>query len=152
MTTALDSARDVATTTCVRDLMSQQLVTLDSSVPLTEAARQMFTADIGAVLVEENGKLSGIVTDRDIVIRALAQGRDVESTPLSAIASSDLTTVSPDAPLEQAIELMREKAIRRVLVTDSQNRAVGILSLGDVSAVGDAGAVLGQISAAPPNA
>jgi len=132
--------------------MSQQLVTLESSAPIAEAARQMLAADIGAVLLEDNGKLSGIVTDRDIVIRAVAQGRDVHGTPLSAISSSDLTTVSPDAPLEHAIELMREKAIRRVLVTDSQNRAIGILSLGDISAVGDAGSVLGQISVAPPNA
>jgi CBS domain-containing protein len=139
-------------TNTVRDLMSQQLITLESSLPVAEAARQMLAADIGAVLVEDNGKLSGIVTDRDIVIRAVAQGRDVEGTPLSSISSSDLTTVSPDAPLDQAIELMREKAIRRVLVTDSQDRAVGILSLGDVSAVGDTGAVLGQISMAPPNA
>lgn len=136
----------------IRDLMSKQLVTLEGSVPIAEAARQMFAADIGAVLVEDNGKVSGIVTDRDIVIRAVAQGRDVETTPIASIASSDLTMVSPDEPIDRAVEVMREKAIRRVLVADSQNRALGILSLGDVSAERDTGSVLGQISAAPPNA
>jgi CBS domain-containing protein len=137
--------------TQVRDLMSKQLITLDGSSPISEAAKQMFSADIGAVLVEENGKVCGIVTDRDIVIRAVAQGRDVEQTQLSAICSTDLTMVSPDDPLERAVDVMREKAIRRVLVADSQNQALGILSLGDVASQRDSGAVLGQISTAAPN-
>lgn len=131
--------------------MSKQLITLDGSAPISEAAKQMFSADIGAVLVEENGKVCGIVTDRDIVIRAVAQGRDVEQTQLSAICSTDLTMVSPDDPLERAVDVMREKAIRRVLVADSQNQALGILSLGDVASERDSGAVLGQISTAAPN-
>jgi CBS domain-containing protein len=137
--------------TQVRDLMSKQLITLDGSAPISEAAKRMFSADIGAVLVEENGKVCGIVTDRDIVIRAVAQGRDVEQTQLSAICSTDLTMVSPDDPLERAVDVMREKAIRRVLVADSQNQALGILSLGDVASERDSGAVLGQISTAAPN-
>jgi CBS domain-containing protein len=137
--------------TQVRDLMSKQLIMLDGSAPISEAAKQMLSADIGAVLVEENGKVCGIVTDRDIVIRAVAQGRDVERTQLSAICSTDLTVVSPDDPLELAVDVMREKAIRRVLVADSQSQALGILSLGDVAAERDSGAVLGQISTAAPN-
>jgi CBS domain-containing protein len=131
--------------------MSRQLITLDGSAPVSEAAKQMLSADIGAVLVEENGKVCGIVTDRDIVIRAVAQGRDVNNTQLSSICSTDLTMVAPDDPLERAVDVMREKAIRRVLVADSQSQALGILSLGDVASERDSGAVLGQISAAAPN-
>lgn len=131
--------------------MSKQLISLDGSAPVSEGAKQMLAADIGAVLVEENGKVCGIVTDRDIVIRAVAQGRDVEQTQLSAICSTDLTMISPDDPLERAVDVMREKAIRRVLVADSQGQALGILSLGDVAAEQDSGAVLGQISSAAPN-
>jgi CBS domain-containing protein len=138
-------------TTTVSDLMSKQLVTLDGSMPVSEAAKQMWTADIGAVLVEEDGVVRGIVTDRDIVVRAVAHGRDVNETPLSEICSTDLTMLSPDEPLERAVELMREKAIRRVLVASSQNQALGILSLGDVATARDSGSVLGQISGAPPN-
>jgi CBS domain-containing protein len=137
--------------TQVRDLMSKQLITLDGSARISEAAKQMLSADIGAVLVEENGKVCGIVTDRDIVIRAVAQGRDVDNTELSAICSTDLTMVSPNDPLESAVDVMRQKAIRRVLVADSQSQAIGILSLGDVASQQDSGAVLGQISAAAPN-
>lgn len=137
--------------TTVRDLMSKQLVALDSSTPVSEAAKQMWSSDIGAVLVRDDGIIRGIVTDRDIVVRAIAHGRDVNQTPISDICSTDLTMLSPDEPLERAVELMREKAIRRVLVASSPNEALGILSLGDVATAQDSGSVLGQISGAPPN-
>jgi CBS domain-containing protein len=138
-------------TTTVQELMSRQLVTLNGDAPISAAAKEMFEADIGAVLVEDDGRVSGIVTDRDIVIRAVAHGRDVDTTPVSAICSGDLTMVAPEEPLEAAIELMRTRAIRRVLVVDSQQRALGILSLGDLATARDSTSVLGQISGAPPN-
>jgi CBS domain-containing protein len=91
------------------------------------------------------------VTDRDIAVRAVADGRDPERTPVSEICSKDLTTVSPEDDLDRAIQVMREKAIRRLLVVDNRNQTVGILSLGDLALERDARSVLGQISAAPPN-
>jgi CBS domain-containing protein len=134
----------------VRDLMNKQPIRLRSSSPIIEAACQMHTADVGALIVEDDDKLSGIVTDRDIVVRALAQGLDPKTTPLSKICSRDLVTVSADDDIDRAINLMREKAVRRLLVVD-HGKAVGILSLGDLALERDSRSVLGQISAAPPN-
>jgi CBS domain-containing protein len=136
----------------VRDVMSEQPITLSSSTPIVEAARRMRAANVGAVIIEENGRTTGIVTDRDITIRAVADGRDPARSPLSEIASKELTTLSPDDDIDRAVQVMREKAIRRVLVVDPRTQAaVGILSLGDLALEKDARSVLGQISAAPPN-
>ena len=135
----------------VRELMSEQPIKLSSSSPIIEAARRMRAANVGSIIVEDNGQPCGIVTDRDIAIRAVADGRDPQSTRIAEISSKDLTAVSPDDDLDRAIQLMRERAIRRVLVVDSRNQAVGILSLGDLALERDSRSVLGQISAAPPN-
>jgi CBS domain-containing protein len=135
----------------VRDLMHQQLIKLPASAPVVEAARRMRGANVGAIVIEENGRAAGIVTDRDIAVRAVADARDLEQTPLSEICSKQLVTISPDDSLDHVIQIMREKAVRRVLVVDAQNKAVGILSLGDLAQDRDAKSVLGQISAAPPN-
>jgi CBS domain-containing protein len=136
----------------VRDVMSEQPITLSNSTPIVEAARRMRAANVGAVIIEENGRPSGIVTDRDITIRAVADGRDPAQTAVSEIASKELTTLSPDDDIDRAVQVMREKAIRRVLVVDPRTQAaVGILSLGDLAVEKDARSVLGQISAAPPN-
>jgi len=136
----------------VRELMSEQPIALTASTPIIEAARRMRAANVGAVVIEENGRPCGIVTDRDIAVRAVADGRDPERTPVSGIMSKELTTLSPDDDLDRAVQVMREKAIRRVLVVDPRTKAgVGILSLGDLALEKDARSVLGQISAAPPN-
>jgi CBS domain-containing protein len=91
------------------------------------------------------------VTDRDITVRLVAQGRDPNTTQLADICSSELTTLSPDDDIERAIRVMSEKAIRRVPVVDSRNEAVGIVSLGDLALERDPRSVLGRISSAPPN-
>ena len=136
----------------VGELMSKPPVKLRLSAPVLEAARQMQRANVGAVIVEDDaGKACGIVTDRDIALRAVAQGRDPATTPLSEVCSSELMTISPDEDLERAIKVMRDRAVRRLLVVDSQQNAVGVLSLGDLAIARDAHSVLGQISAAAPN-
>jgi CBS domain-containing protein len=137
--------------TKVSELMNKQPIKLPSSSPIVDAARKMAEAGIGAVLVEDGDKLCGVVTDRDITIRAVAKGRDPSKTRLSEICSSDLATVSADAELEQVLQVMREKAVRRVVVTDGQRKALGVLSLGDLALERDPRSVLGQISAAPAN-
>jgi CBS domain-containing protein len=133
----------------VRDLMNKP-ITLAGSAPVIEAAREMRAANVGTVVVEDETGTRGIVTDRDIAVRAVAAGLDPASTPLSEVCSLGLTTVSPDDDLDTAVKVMRENAIRRVLVVDSRDRAVGIISLGDLAIERDSGSVLGQISAAPP--
>lgn len=135
----------------VRELMSKQPIKLQSSASVLEAARQMRSANVGAVIVEQDSKPCGIVTDRDITVRVVADGKDPTKTLLSDVCSKQLTQVSPDDDLDRAVQLMRDKAVRRVLVVDQQNRAIGILSLGDLAIERDSKSVLGQISAAPPN-
>ncbi|MBV9946305.1 MAG: CBS domain-containing protein [Myxococcales bacterium] len=135
----------------IRELMSKSLIKLAGHEPVSEAARRMREANVGAVVVEENGKPCGIVTDRDIVVRVVADDRDGKTTPLSAVSSRELTTVSPEDDIDRAVQLMRDKAIRRLLVCDARGAAVGIVSLGDLALERDAKSVLGQVSAAPPN-
>jgi len=135
----------------VRDLMNKQPIKLDSSTPIVEAARRMRAGNVGAVIIAENGELKGIITDRDITVRAVAQGRNPETTKLSDVCTTKLTTLSPDDDIDRAVEIMREKAVRRLPVVDGDNRAVGILSLGDLALEKDPRSVLGHISAARPN-
>ena len=137
--------------TKVRELMTTPPVTVASTATLQEAARQMRLEDIGVLIVEEDGKPYGIVTDRDIVVRGVAEGLNPETAPVASVSSKELTTVSPEADIESAMVLMRDKALRRVVVVDWENAPLGIVSLGDLAIAKDAQSVLGRISAAPPN-
>lgn len=133
----------------IRDVMTPDPVTVPSTTPLEQAARQMRDAGIGNVIVLDGEQVTGILTDRDIVVRAVAEGRD-SRTPVGDVTSRDLTTIAPDATLEAAVELMRERSIRRLPVVEA-GRAVGIVSLGDLALERDPDSALGDISAAPPN-
>jgi CBS domain-containing protein len=134
----------------VSEVMTHDPRTVEPSATLTEVARIMREDDIGAVVVVENGAAVGLVTDRDIVVRAVADGRDPNSTSVGEVASGDLRTLTPDQDLEDAIALMREWDVRRVVVVQD-GRPVGILSLGDLAIERDAGSVLADISSEPPN-
>jgi NAD(P)-dependent dehydrogenase (short-subunit alcohol dehydrogenase family)/predicted transcriptional regulator len=134
----------------VRDVMTPHPTTTPADTSLTEAARAMRDAGIGDVIVVEGGEVRGLLTDRDIVVRAVAEGRDPGRTRVAEICSRELAAVSPDDDVEAAIRLMRARAVRRLPVVEG-SRAVGVLSLGDLATARDPGSVLGQISAAPPN-
>jgi CBS domain-containing protein len=134
----------------IHDVMTPNPVSLPGTASVHEAARAMRDQDIGDVIVLENNQICGIVTDRDIVVRAVAEMRDPAATTLADICSHALTTVSPDDSIAQAVRLMREKAIRRLPVVEG-GRAVGIVSLGDLAIERDPESALGEISAAPPN-
>jgi len=135
----------------VRDVMTSNPVTISSEELITEASRLMKDKDIGSVIVmKPEGGLCGIVTDRDIVVRAVAQGMDPSRTKLGDICSRDVKTVSPVEKLDQAINMMREKGIRRIPVEEG-GKPVGIVSLGDLAMERDEKSVLGQISARPAN-
>jgi CBS domain-containing protein len=108
-------------------------------------------ADIGDVIVIEHNQVCGIVTDRDIVIRAVAEAQDPTTTTLASLCSHALFTVTPTDSIEQAVRLMRTHAIRRVPVVEG-GQAVGIVSLGDLAVERDPRSALGEISAAPPDA
>lgn len=132
----------------VKDIMTEGPITLDRDASLVEAARLMRDRGIGDVIVVEGEDAEGIVTDRDIVIRAIAEGADPNTTRLGQVVTSDLTSVAPDDPVERAIELMREKAVRRLPVLDG-GKPVGVVSLGDLAIQQDADSVLADISRKP---
>jgi CBS domain-containing protein len=134
----------------LRDIMTQKPLTLQTSDTITAAARTMRDGNIGDVVVLENGQVRGILTDRDIVVRALAAGLDPSRTTVGEVCSRELTTLSPMDSIAEAVSVMRDKAIRRLPVVED-GRPVGIVSLGDLAVERDPDSALGGISAAPPN-
>jgi CBS domain-containing protein len=134
----------------VRDVMTTDIISCPSAASVTDAARHMRDRDIGDVLVVDDGAVRGIVTDRDIVVRCVADAGDVSTSRIGDIVSTDLKTVSSDAPIAEAAKIMRDNALRRLPVVDEGN-AVGIVSLGDLAEAADPKSALGGISAARPN-
>ena len=134
----------------VRDAMSTEPICLTSSTTIIDAAMQMREYDIGDVLITDGDRICGVLTDRDIVIRALADGRDPASTTAGEIASSHLVTLSPDDPVSRAVQLMREHAVRRLPVCQDV-KPVGIVSIGDLAVEQDPQSALADISAAAAN-
>jgi CBS domain-containing protein len=136
----------------IRDIMTPNPHTIQPSASVLDAAQIMRKSDVGDVIVVEGKRLFGILTDRDIVVRALAEGRDPESTRVSDICSRELTTVQATASVGTVVRTMREKAVRRLPVVEETGEVVGIVSLGDVAVGRDRHSALADISAAPPNA
>ncbi|HEV7918978.1 MAG TPA: CBS domain-containing protein [Solirubrobacterales bacterium] len=136
--------------TLVREVMTPDPVCLDPDSTVTEAAEQMRDKGIGDVLVVRDGNVTGIVTDRDIVVRVVAEHRNPDLTHLDEIQSADLETLAPDQPIDEAIRIMRERSVRRIPVIDG-GRPVGIVSIGDLAVDRDRESALADISAARPN-
>jgi CBS domain-containing protein len=135
----------------IKDVMTADPITLPQSSSLTEAAKAMRDSDIGDVIVlDDGGQLCGIVTDRDIVIRAVAEGREAGGTTLGEICSRDPATLSLEDSVPDAIRLMSGKAIRRVPVVDG-GKPVGIVTIGDLAIDRDPDSALADISEAKPN-
>jgi CBS domain-containing protein len=135
----------------IRDIMTKNPITLSGDSTVQEAARAMRERDIGTVLVTDAKQcLQGIVTDRDIVVRGIAEGKDPTQTHLRDVCSSALTHLTPEDTVDNAIKLMAKKGIRRIPVVDGE-RPVGVISLGDLAIARDRESALGSISSAPPN-
>ena len=132
-------------TQLVRDLMTSNPVALAPNTPVREAARLMREQDIGDVLVVDDDQLRGIVTDRDIVVRGVADRDDLSTCTLNDVCSDQLLTVSSDEPVSAAITRMREAAVRRIPVVD-KGRPVGVLSIGDAAIERDPSSALADIS------
>jgi CBS domain-containing protein len=134
----------------VNEVMTQPPTAVAIDATLRAAARTMRDLDIGDVVVVEDGRPVGIVTDRDIVVRGLALGLDAETTGIGDICSRDLATLSPKDSVDDAERLMREKSLRRVPVVE-KGTLMGVVSIGDLARVRDPDSALAEISAAPPN-
>ncbi|MFE0764200.1 CBS domain-containing protein [Streptomyces smyrnaeus] len=134
----------------VRDVMTPDPVVVAPQTLVIDVARRMRSQDIGAVLVVEEGRLRGLVTDRDLVVRILAEGGAVADRTVGEACSEELLTVAPDDGLDRAIALAADRAVRRLPVVEN-NEPVGIVSLGDLAVERDPDSTLGQVSAAQPN-
>jgi len=137
-------------TRTVEEIMTRDPRTVNASDTIVDAARVMSEADIGDVIVVDNGDVKGIVTDRDIVVRGVAEGRDAQSTSVSDVCSSDTQTIEPGASVDEALQKMRDADIRRLPVVDG-GRPVGIVSLGDLAVEREPDSTLADISAASPD-
>ena len=134
----------------IREVMTPNPVSLPRTATVADAARAMRESDVGPVLVtDENEMVCGIVTDRDITIRVVAEGRDPSSTPVEEICSDNPTTLTPDDSVSDAVRLMREQAIRRLPIVEG-GKPVGIVSIGDLAIERDPDSALADISAAEP--
>lgn len=135
----------------IQEIMAKQLHTVSTETSLLEVARLMRDKRIGDVLVNNtDGTLRGIVTDRDIVVRADATSRPLDRTKAGEICSDQLVKIAPSASLDDAVKIMREHAVRRIPVV-SDGKAIGVVSLGDLARHKEPTSVLAQISAAPAN-
>jgi CBS domain-containing protein len=138
----------------VREMMTGNPESVDADATVQDAARIMDDLNVGSVPVLSGGRVAGIVTDRDITIRVIAENRSPASVPVREIATPDPLTVPPDMDLNAAAELMAKHQVRRLPVV-AGGQLVGMLSLGDLSVEGDAreaGRALKDISVpAEPN-
>ncbi|WP_431943243.1 CBS domain-containing protein [Micromonospora marina] len=135
----------------VSDVMTRQVIYLSAETPLDEAARVMKESDIGDVVVTDGATLAGMLTDRDIVVRAVAERADPGTTTIGSIITREVVMIEQHCTAHEAAALMRERNIRRVLVCDSDRKLVGIVSLGDLAMQLDPQSALSDISEAAPN-
>jgi CBS domain-containing protein len=134
--------------TQIKDLMTENPSSCERGTPVAEAAKVMARENVGSVPVVEGGRLVGVVTDRDLVVRLLAEGRDPQSTTVGEIASSEPVTLSPDDDLDQALQLLARHQVRRLPVVEGE-RLVGIVAQADIARHADevqTGEVVEEIS------
>ncbi|MER7889067.1 CBS domain-containing protein [Micromonospora sp. NPDC094482] len=134
----------------VSDVMTRQVVYLSAETTLDEAAKVMKEADIGDVVVTDGSSLAGVLTDRDIVVRAVAERADPATTTLGSIITREVVMIEQHSTASEAAALMRERGIRRVLVCDTDRKLVGIVSLGDLAMQLDPQSALSEISEQSP--
>ena len=133
----------------IREIMTSNPSTIEPNQSVVEAARIMKQEDAGVVPVTENGRLTGMVTDRDIAIRVVAEGKDPKSTNVGEVASKNLVTLDPEQDLDEALRLMAQHQVRRLPVVEEDGRLVGVVAQADVARKGDdakTGQVVQEIS------
>lgn len=135
----------------IDQVMTVDPLTIDEGAPVSDAAQLMRDYDIGDVIVmRPDGSACGIVTDRDLTLRVLAPGYDPKAMKVQDVCNHQLDSVNSGDPVDAAVKLMRDHAIRRLPVIDD-GRLVGVVSLGDLAMERDPKSALAGISEAPPN-
>ena len=117
----------------IKDVMTRGVEVVRPDETLQQAARKMKSIDVGPLPVCDGERLVGMITDRDIIVRATAEGRDPKTTPVKEAMTPGVVYVFEDQDIEEAALLMRQRQIRRLVVLDKNKRLVGILSLGDLA-------------------
>jgi CBS domain-containing protein len=134
----------------IREVMTADPRTVETSATVADAAREMRDGDVGAVVVVDNGKVAGIITDRDIAVRVVAEGLDPDATGVGEVGTMDPVTLTVDQTVDDAIRLVREQDIRRIIVVQD-GRPAGIVSLGDLAIERDTDSALADIASEPAN-
>jgi CBS domain-containing protein len=116
----------------VRDIMTQNVISVDEEESVLRASQVMRDANVGSVPVVRGDKLVGIITDRDIVVRNVADGEDVDNVTCKNIMTTDLVTCSPDMDVDEVAALMSKHQVRRIPVVEN-GKVVGMVSLGDLA-------------------
>jgi len=138
--------------TKVHEVMTDRPRVVTPETTVSEAAQLMKTDDIGSLPILDGEQLAGMVTDRDIVIRAIAEGKDPRGMPVREVASRELVTVHADEELSSALQLMASQQVRRLPVVDDDGRLIGILAQADVAVEAkekDVGEMVEEISKSP---
>ena len=138
--------------TKVHEVMTDRPRVVTPETPVSEAAQLMKNDDIGSLPILDGEQLAGMLTDRDIVIRAVAEGKDPRGMPVREVASRELVTVNADEELSRALQLMASQQVRRLPVVDDDGRLVGILAQADVAVEAkekDVGEMVEEISKSP---
>jgi CBS domain-containing protein len=136
----------------VQEIMSRNVQTVTPTTLTAKAAEKMRDMRIGFLVVLEEDRLEGVLTDRDITVRSVAEGRDPRASRVGDIMTPSVFYCYEDDDIERVGELMREKEVRRMVILDRQERIVGVVSLGDIAkTIGEtdlAGETLGDIAEA----
>jgi CBS domain-containing protein len=119
----------------VREIMTTDVECVAPDTDVPELANKMKTLDVGFIPVCDNDRLVGTVTDRDIVIRGIAGGKDIDSTIAQNIMTKEVHWCYEDDDVKDVAKLMREKEVRRMLILNQDKRLVGVVSIGDISKV-----------------
>ena len=133
----------------VREVMTSKLCSIDTDKPVAYAAKMMRDEDVGIAPIVEGDRLVGVLTDRDVAVRVVAEGRDPEQVKVTEVASRDVVTLDPQQDLDEALRLMARHQVRRLPVVEEDGRLVGVVAQADVAQQGDdarTGEVVEQIS------
>ena len=119
----------------IQEAMTSSPTTVEPTTTVQEAARTMKAEDVGSLPIVEGDKLVGVITDRDLTIRIIAEGKGLD-TPVADVASKDVATIDPQQSLEEAARLMASNQVRRLPVVEEDGKLVGILAQADIAQAG----------------